>query len=205
MLFLSIECSTRKTGIALLRNNEIVHKKIWESKDASSEILPVIDVTLKKTNLTIQMFDYFVVSSGPGSWTGIRLGLALVYGLAIGNEKKIFGVSNLEAMAYEFRGEKNIGVFLPSTGDSVHYGFFILPDQLGQRHGKFYTCKTELLPQKLEKSRLIAGPDEKILSLFCNTGKKLVKMDPDPVMNAVLAYERIKNSVKPRNQPYYEK
>ncbi len=57
----------------------------------------------------------------------------------------------------------------------------------------------------MKKARIIAAPCEKILSLFENEGKILEIVFPDPVLNAHLAFERIRNSVSPRNQPYYEK
>ncbi|MCM8764990.1 MAG: tRNA (adenosine(37)-N6)-threonylcarbamoyltransferase complex dimerization subunit type 1 TsaB [Candidatus Omnitrophica bacterium] len=204
MHLLSIECSTIFTGIAIMMNKKVIAKKIWKSKDASMEILPAIDELLKKTKMKPEIFDYFIVSSGPGSWTGIRLGFSVAYGLSAANEKKIFGLSAIESIAYKFRNSGPTGVFLPSAGSSVHYGFFTNPSLLGKKHGKFFTCKLDQLYSQLAKAFVVAGPDEKILSLF-NPGKIVRKVRPCPVLNAILALERIKNAVSPINQPYYEK
>ncbi|MCM8822038.1 MAG: tRNA (adenosine(37)-N6)-threonylcarbamoyltransferase complex dimerization subunit type 1 TsaB [Candidatus Omnitrophica bacterium] len=187
-----------------MMNNRVIAKKIWKSKDASMEILPAIDELLKKTKMSPDIFDYFIVSSGPGSWTGIRLGFSVAYGLSAANEKKILGLSTIESIAYKFRNSGSAGVFLPSAGTSVHYGFFKSPSLLGKKHGKLFTCNLDQLRSQLEKACVIAGPDEKILSLF-KPEKTVRKVRPCPVLNAILALERIKNAVRPINQPYYEK
>ncbi|HXK44722.1 MAG TPA: tRNA (adenosine(37)-N6)-threonylcarbamoyltransferase complex dimerization subunit type 1 TsaB, partial [bacterium] len=112
MYLFSIECSTQRVGIAVVQGKNLLVKKTWLSRDTSTEILPEIDRMLKKVGLQPEQFDYFVVSTGPGSWTGVRLGLALAYGLAIADEEKVFGLSGLEAMAYQLKNENNVGVFL---------------------------------------------------------------------------------------------
>ncbi len=205
MYLFSIECISHLTGIAVLTGKKVIAKKIWKSEDPCVEILPQIDKMLKKTGMKPEMFDYFVVSSGPGSWTGIRLGMSVAYGLSIANEKKIFCVSSLEGMAYRFKNNEYTGVFLPSAGKSVHYGIFKNPGILAKKHGRFHVCSIGELSLKLKKANIVAGPSREILSLFSPSKHTIKRVFPDPILNAVLAYERIKNSVKPKNQPYYEK
>ena len=204
MYLFSIECSTQRVGIAVVQGKNLLVKKTWLSRDTSTEILPEIDRMLKKVGLQPEQFDYFVVSTGPGSWTGVRLGLALAYGLAIADEEKVFGLSGLEAMAYQLKNENNVGVFLPSVKNSVHFGFFKNPCSLEKKYGKLSSCAIKQLPEKLKNAQIIAGPDRKICSLF-TPRKPFVEIFPDPVLNAMLAFDRIQNSVKPENQPYYEK
>ncbi|MCM8788802.1 MAG: tRNA (adenosine(37)-N6)-threonylcarbamoyltransferase complex dimerization subunit type 1 TsaB [Candidatus Omnitrophica bacterium] len=185
-------------------NRCVLAKRIWKSRDASMEILPAIDEILNRTKMRPEMFEYFIISSGPGSWTGIRLGFSVAYGLSSANEKKIFGLSTIESIAYKFRDAGPTGVFLPSAGDSVHYGIFNEPALLEKKHGKLFICKREQLHLKLGKACVIAGPDEKILSSF-GSDRIVRKVRPCPVLNAILALERIKNCVSSIRQPYYEK
>lgn len=203
MYLFSLECSTQQTGIAILEDKKVLAKKIWKSNDTSKEILPAIDNLLKSMKMSPEIFDYFIVSSGPGSWTGIRLSISIAYGLSVAEEEKVYGVSALEAIAYRFKEHQWVGVVFPSAGERVHYSIFKNPELLAKKHGKIYSCEKKKIVSRMEKARIIAGPCEKILSLF--TCKELEKVAPDPVLNANLAFERIKNSVKPRNQPYYEK
>ncbi|MGB9643297.1 MAG: tRNA (adenosine(37)-N6)-threonylcarbamoyltransferase complex dimerization subunit type 1 TsaB, partial [Candidatus Ratteibacteria bacterium] len=150
MYLFSIECSTWRAGIAVLENQKVLAKKIWVSEDTSAEIFPEIDKMLKKTGLEVAQFEYFIVSTGPGSWTGVRLGLAVAYGLAIADKTKVFGLSSLEAMAYQMKNENNVSVFLPSVRNSVHFGFFRKPSSMGKKHGKFSSCTIEQLSEKLK-------------------------------------------------------
>lgn len=205
MFLFSIECSTEKAGIAILEDRNVIKKKVWKSRNTSKEILPTIDNLLKSTGIKLEMFDYFVVSSGPGSWTGIRLGLSVAYGLSIADDRKVYGISCFESIAYKFKKNNYVGVVFPSVSNFVHYGIFKNPEILEKKHGKTYSCKIDQIILKMEKARIIAGPSRKILSLFDNGERKLEIVFPDPVLNAKLAFERIKNRVRPKNQPYYEK
>ncbi|MCX7705585.1 MAG: tRNA (adenosine(37)-N6)-threonylcarbamoyltransferase complex dimerization subunit type 1 TsaB [bacterium] len=188
-----------------MKKKKIIKKKIWKTIDASKEILPAIDKLLNSVGMKSEMFDYFIVSSGPGSWTGIRLGLSVAYGLSIACDRKVFGVSSLESIAYKFKKTTNVGVILPSTGEFVHYGIFENPESLEKKLVEIHSCRINEISSKMKKATIIASPSKKILSVFNNQGKRLVRVTPDPVLNARLALERIKNSVNPRNQPYYEK
>ncbi len=205
MYILSIDCTTSNSGIAILHNKKVLARKILSSNDVSSEILGAIDELFKKIEMTPGELDYFVVSAGPGSWTGIRLGFSVVSGLSCADEKRVFGVSGLEAVAYKFKTERSIGVIFRSSGNSAHYGFFDDPSILAKKHGSFSTCNIEELPSKLNKARLILATDHEILSLF-DEEKHLIKIIlPDCVLNARLAIDRIKNGTPSLNRPFYEK
>lgn len=65
----------------------------------SATMLPIIKNIMDNTNTSIDDIDMFAVSEGPGSFTGIRIGIATVKGLAFGKDKPCVGVSTLEAMA----------------------------------------------------------------------------------------------------------
>ena len=65
----------------------------------SATMLPIIKNIMDNTNTSIDDIDMFAVSEGPGSFTGIRIGIATVKGLAFGKNKICIGVSTLEALA----------------------------------------------------------------------------------------------------------
>lgn len=66
----------------------------------SQTLMPMIDTLLKKVSLSINDIDLFACSTGPGSFTGLRIGVGTVKGLAFGTGKKVCAVSSLEALAY---------------------------------------------------------------------------------------------------------
>lgn len=70
----------------------------------SQTLMPMVDAAIKYSSIDLDSVDYFAVSYGPGSFTGIRIGVAAVKGMAFAKNKKCIGISTLEAIAYNFCG-----------------------------------------------------------------------------------------------------
>ncbi|MCY6958824.1 tRNA (adenosine(37)-N6)-threonylcarbamoyltransferase complex dimerization subunit type 1 TsaB [Clostridium brassicae] len=101
MRILSLDSSTTSATCAILENNNLLGEITLNDKKQHSIILmPQIDYLLKNLNLTIKDIDGFVVSKGPGSFTGLRIGIATIKGLAQGTKKPFVGISTLDALAY---------------------------------------------------------------------------------------------------------
>lgn len=66
-------------------------------------LIPAMDFVLESANKTIRDVDLFIVSRGPGAWTGIRIGVTAMKSFAHALEKPIVGVCSLDALAYELR------------------------------------------------------------------------------------------------------
>lgn len=80
----------------------------------SESLLPMIDFCLKNANLKFSDMSAFAISAGPGSFTGVRIGVATVKGLCFGKpECKCLAVSSLEALAYNLSGYTPGSVILP--------------------------------------------------------------------------------------------
>ena len=102
MLIVSVDTSGRKGSIALCRGDndsfEVLQLTSLEGGTYSAELLPRIAEALQQNNLTKTDVDGFVVVSGPGSFTGLRVGLSTVKGLCEVLQKPLATVSMLEAM-----------------------------------------------------------------------------------------------------------
>ncbi len=70
----------------------------------SCTLLPMAEQALKTAGLNISDIDAFAVNEGPGSFTGVRIGISLIKGLAFGSDKPVLGVSSLEALAHNLEG-----------------------------------------------------------------------------------------------------
>lgn len=77
----------------------------------SQTLLPAVEQTLKMAEMTVNDIDVFACSTGPGSFTGVRIGVATIKGIAYGKNKPCVSVSTLEALAYNLIG--NNGVICP--------------------------------------------------------------------------------------------
>lgn len=101
MIVLSIDSSSKVATVAILKDDLLLGEYILNDKREHSVILvPLIENLLKECNLTIDDIDGYVVSKGPGSFTGLRIGMATVKGMSFGNNKPYISISSLDALAY---------------------------------------------------------------------------------------------------------
>ena len=101
MLTLAIDSTAATAACALSRDGRLVAMNTVDGRLTHSEILlPMIERMLADSALKIDDVDMFACATGPGSFTGVRIGAATIKGLAFGSGKPCVGVSTLEALAY---------------------------------------------------------------------------------------------------------
>lgn len=101
MLILALESSAVAASAALCRDGQLIGQYIQCSGLTHSRtLLPMAEDLLRNTETSLSDVDLFAVSRGPGSFTGVRIGVATVKGLCWGAEKPAVGVSSLEAMSW---------------------------------------------------------------------------------------------------------
>ena len=106
MNILAIDTSSLNATVAVLNDEKLLGEFIISNKNTHSQIImPMLDDMLKFAGLDIDDIDVFAAAIGPGSFTGLRIGIATAKALAQGGGKKIIGVSALEGLAenvYEY-------------------------------------------------------------------------------------------------------
>ena len=103
MKILAAECSATPVSCAISVDGKIVEHSFANLKITHSQtLLPMISEMLEKVNLKPSDIDCFAVSAGPGSFTGVRIGISAIKGLAAPKNAKCIGVSTLLAMAYNY-------------------------------------------------------------------------------------------------------
>lgn len=103
MKILSVESSAASCSVALSDNGVLIGEEFTNVKLTHSEtLMPMVKNILDNTKTDIGTVDVFAVSNGPGSFTGVRIGVAAVKGMADGVGKPCCGVSTLETIAYPF-------------------------------------------------------------------------------------------------------
>lgn len=101
MKILSIDSATAAATCAILEDDNVLSEITFNYKKQHSLILmPIIDELLNNTGMCISDIDGFVASKGPGSFTGLRIGLATIKGLSQGTGKPFVTVSTLDSLAY---------------------------------------------------------------------------------------------------------
>ena len=101
MLTLAFESSAKAASVALCEDGRLISQVIQCSGLTHSRtLLPMAEDLLKNAEMEMKQIDCFAVAQGPGSFTGIRIGIATVKGLAWAADKPCIGVSTLAAMAW---------------------------------------------------------------------------------------------------------
>ncbi len=105
MLTLAIESSASPASVAVREDGKLLGEYFVNTKQTHSQtLLPMVEQLLGALGKTCEDFDVMAVSSGPGSFTGVRIGVACVKGLAMPNQTPCCGVSTVETIALGGRG-----------------------------------------------------------------------------------------------------
>lgn len=135
MLILAFESSAKAASVALCRDGHLVSQySQCSGLTHSRTLLPMAEDMLKNAELTLRDVDLIAVAHGPGSFTGIRIGVSTVKGLAWAGDKPCVGISTLEAMAWH--GLAAGGVVCPvmdARRSQVYNALFEIKDGRPQR------------------------------------------------------------------------
>lgn len=103
-MILAIDTATQYAGLALYHQDGLLAEETWFSgHNHTVEVMPRLARMLKLANLKATDLTALAVSLGPGSFTGVRIGLSLAKGLALPHKLPVIGVSTLETVAYPLR------------------------------------------------------------------------------------------------------
>ena len=108
ILSLDTTAKTAAASVCEIRNDDVFplcSAQLNSTLTHSESILPMIDFCLKNAGLTVSNVDLISVSNGPGSFTGVRIGVSTAKGLAFSNDIKCVPISTLEALAYNVHDE----------------------------------------------------------------------------------------------------
>ena len=104
MLILALDSSAASASVALLEDGKILSEFYINTKQTHSQtLMPMVESVLKLTNKTLDDVTCMAVSAGPGSFTGVRIGVSCVKGLSMTRNIPCAGVSTLRAMAENAR------------------------------------------------------------------------------------------------------
>ena len=126
MITLGIDTTAKSCSVGIVRDDEIIADfAVNCTLEHSEKLLPMIGLALSNCKLEIDDVDIFALSVGPGSFTGVRIGVATVKGLAFGRNKPCVALSSLEILA------KGAQAFYPDS---------IICPIMDSRHNSFYNA-----------------------------------------------------------------
>ncbi len=101
MKILALDSTATSASVAVFDDENLIGEFFINTKQTHSQtLLPMAECLLKNTNIDVKDIDLFAVNTGPGSFTGVRIGVAAVKGMAMALNKPCVAVSTLDSMAY---------------------------------------------------------------------------------------------------------
>ena len=124
----------------------------------SRRLLTSIDWLLRENNISLEDVDGLAVGLGPGSFTGLRIGMATVKGLATAMDKPLLGVATLDALAFSCSGDRPLCVLLDARKKEVYRRWY-RPDEQGiyRSSGSIRALAPRDLAGEVTENSLMAG------------------------------------------------
>jgi tRNA threonylcarbamoyladenosine biosynthesis protein TsaB len=143
MYVLAIDTSSKTLSVALLED-ELIRAEVFINADMnhSIKLLHAIKYVYEQASLKADKADFYVCTTGPGSFTGLRIGVSTVKGLAIATGKPVIGISSLDALAANITPPASLNI-CP-----------MLDAQRGQVYTALYKISEDLLPLCIGKEQV---------------------------------------------------
>ena len=129
MLILAFDTSLESCSLTLSKNREILTQNIVFQNFGSSEIIiPMMQQQIEKAQIQYKDINFIGISKGPGSYTGIRVGIAVAKGLSLALKIPVVGISSLNIIAYEasefFKSQLEIVAVNKARNQEVYFQHF---------------------------------------------------------------------------------
>ncbi len=182
---LSVDTATNSCSVALtrggFREGRLVGMERFDTGVSHSrKLLDSIDRLMKTLEMTLADVAAIAVGTGPGSFTGLRIGMATAKGLAHGTSLPLIGVSSLDAVAASVYSERLICVVMDARKKEVYCCFYrCRPGQIAVRFSEPMVIDPELLAEQIEEPVTLAGDGLRVYSgIFEQRLGKRVDMRP---------------------------
>lgn len=125
MKILSIDTSSEICSVAILEDENVIKEiSIEDANTHSVKLMPLIKHIFDETKLSINDIDLFACDKGPGSFTGIRIGVATIKAFADTTNKPCVGISSLMGLTYNIKYEGYICSLIDAKNNNVYYSLF---------------------------------------------------------------------------------
>jgi tRNA threonylcarbamoyladenosine biosynthesis protein TsaB len=164
MIVLGIDTSGYTNAVGVVDGDKVLEDRAYAAKtDSLEQIIANIDATLKKAGFAFNDVEGIGVGLGPGSWTGIRVGVTVGKMLAFASGKPVCGVPTLEVLAYQAGdGSRPVcAVIGVGAGDAVYAACYNSREGVLKRIGEYYVGDVKGLTGLITGPAVLAGKSAK--------------------------------------------
>lgn len=151
MFLLGIDTSAKRGIVCLGEKEEIITQKILSPHSSSQQLLPSLDILMKERGKKIQDLEGIVITLGPGSFTGLRIGLSLAKSLAFTLKIPLVGITAFDVWVASFPGQGIICPLLQAYGDKFYAAFYKKDERKVGRKSKYLFSSWEEIEKKISK------------------------------------------------------
>ena len=173
MYVLGVGTTGSTASVGILKDGKILADFTLSSGNThSTTLLPMIENAVKVAGITLDDINLFGASIGPGSFTGLRIGVATIKGLAVKNKVPCVGVSSLQALSENYFGSEDSIVcpLIDARRERAYFAFFRI------KNGNLIRLSEDAVLEIDEiKEKLHEFGEEKIH--FCGDGAKLINTE----------------------------
>ena len=199
MKVLGIDTATSILGIALRVDGETVEQVLYrQARNHDAMLTPAVRDLLASHSLRVRDLEAVALSIGPGSFTGLRIGLSFVKGLVFGTNVKVVTVPTLEALARTLRNERRdllpveCAIVLPGRKGEVFWGKFRLSNDGVEQARQTELVSVEELAALLPASFVIAGEGAEVLDNARRNYFALYSIEASAAVVAEVGEERVR-------------
>ncbi len=167
LVILAVDTTSERGSLALQCGEKLLAVLgSWRPAAHSQKLHEDVDFLLRRTGLTVEQISLLAVAIGPGSFTGVRVGLASVKGLAHALSKPVLGIGTLEALAYSAGVSGTICACRDALRGELYAQLFHLTPE-----GTLHALSE---PRLVRPDQLIASLDEQDLTFLCDAPEALI-------------------------------
>lgn len=198
-MLLAIDTSTRNVGIAVYDGIQVLSETVWVSHDYHTvELAPAIASTLSQLDYSVHNLKLVAVATGPGSFTGLRIGMAVAKGIALAGHLPIVGIPTLDIVAESQPVSLGItlAAILQSGRGRLVIGWYSAENGQWQLNPPIEIMDAHKLSQKIHEPTLVCGElSEEQQHALARKYKNVILVSPAhsvrrPAILAELAWKR---------------
>ncbi len=158
-MLLAVDTSTRWIGLALYDDEQVIAEEIWPSQNHHTiQLAPAVTNLMKHAGAAWADLQALGVALGPGSFTGLRIGLGLVKGFALGLHVPVIGVPTMEVVAVSQPVQEHpLAVVLQAGRGRIALGWYVAMNEAWCAEGEAKVTTAEELSQCIHKPTLVCG------------------------------------------------
>lgn len=208
MNVLAVDTSSEMGSVAITSDSQVLAEvRLIYGMKYSEQLFRSIDFLFKQVDIRLEDIDIFAAARGPGSFTGLRVGLAAIEGFAFSSNKPSVGVSTLEAMAWQV-GVKNVPLapMLDVRRDEFYCGLFERQGgELIEKLAPVVLKPTDWFSNLKEKRIIFCAKEPSNLSVSCSLPEGWQMIRSDPYLSVSIARMAVTSRCGPLEPLYVRK